>query len=177
MADFLWHHYKLRIECEFVRAVLSDPYKVIRACQERGINSSLDADAGRLPCEKCVRKPWRVKLGWETSAVGRALYVWDVSQGLRFCIDRELALGILLFAASKLIEPKKRKIARWQGHLQKTIRKDGHTDPTEGISRNLNRRAELEDLEGKGRRGLLVRRPYSEARGSAPELTQVRVFG
>ena len=57
LSDYARHHYLLRIECECGRVVLADPHKIIRACQERGINYRLEAVAGRLRCEKCGRKP------------------------------------------------------------------------------------------------------------------------
>lgn len=43
--------------------VLADPHKIIRACQARRISYRLDEMAGRLRCEKCGRKPWRVGPG------------------------------------------------------------------------------------------------------------------
>ena len=63
MADYARHKYLLRIECECGRVVLSDPHKIIRACQVRGINYLLEAVAGRLRCERCGRKPWRIGPG------------------------------------------------------------------------------------------------------------------
>jgi len=63
LADFARHKYLLRIECECGGVVLDDPHKIIRACQAWRISYRLDAVAGRLRCEKCGRKPWRVGPG------------------------------------------------------------------------------------------------------------------
>jgi hypothetical protein len=67
LSDFARHKYLLRIECECGRVVLADPHKIIRACQAKGINYRLDAVAGRLRCERCGRKPWRVGPGLGTA--------------------------------------------------------------------------------------------------------------
>jgi hypothetical protein len=63
LADFTRHKYLLRIECECGRVVLADPHKLIMACAARRISYRLDDVAGRLRCEKCGRKPWRVGPG------------------------------------------------------------------------------------------------------------------
>jgi hypothetical protein len=63
LSDFARHKYLVRIECQCGRVVLADPHKIIQACQQRGKNYRLEAVAGRLRCEKCGRKPWRVGPG------------------------------------------------------------------------------------------------------------------
>ena len=63
LSDFARHGYGLRIDCECGRVVLADPHKIIRACQKQRISYRLDAVAGRLRCERCGRKPWRVGPG------------------------------------------------------------------------------------------------------------------
>ena len=63
MADYARHHYMVRIECECGRVVLSDPHKMIVACQERRLSYRLEAVAQRLRCQKCGRKPFRIGPG------------------------------------------------------------------------------------------------------------------
>ena len=63
LSDFARHKYLLRIDCECGRVVLADPHKIILACQARKISYRLDDVAGRLRCERCGRKPWRVGPG------------------------------------------------------------------------------------------------------------------
>ena len=46
-----------------IKGAKADPHKIIQACQQRGKNYRLEAVAGRLRCEKCGRKPWRVGPG------------------------------------------------------------------------------------------------------------------
>lgn len=66
LADFSRHKYLLRIECQCGRVVLSDPHKVIAACQARGISYRLNDVAERLRCEKCGCRPWRIGPGLGT---------------------------------------------------------------------------------------------------------------
>jgi hypothetical protein len=63
LSDFARHKYLLRIDCECGRVVLADPHKIIAACQARRISYRLEAVAGRLRCENCGRKPWRIGPG------------------------------------------------------------------------------------------------------------------
>lgn len=63
MADYARHHYQLRIECECGRVVLGDPHKIIVACQQRHFSYRLEAVSGRLRCQKCGRRPFRVGPG------------------------------------------------------------------------------------------------------------------
>lgn len=63
MADYARHKYLLRIECECGRVVMSDPHKIIAACQERHITYALPVVTSRLRCTRCGRRPFRVGPG------------------------------------------------------------------------------------------------------------------